>query len=135
MAEEVVSRIAYLLAAVCQRLFGMVRPKRATTLQPLLDLSPYQQRALALFDPLRRAAVPEERLRELGVFADQLEALVEELKQLQTSRATYQPLEDLHVKIRKLLAQDFPFRSKIAKVWLEAEEALRKFVTLDPHGK
>jgi Ca-activated chloride channel family protein len=97
---------------------------------PVLDLTAYRKRSLELLDHLQKgaAADPGGRLSELGVFAEKLTALVADLKTIGAPKALYRPLEKLLVQIQALLAKENPFASKIAKLWLKAEEVLRAFV-------
>jgi Ca-activated chloride channel family protein len=109
---------------------GMMKSAGVNPPSPPLELTAYRKRALGLLDHLQKGAGAEAegRLRELGVLAEKLSLLVEDLKSVGAPKALYRPLEKLLEEIRKLLAKDFPFRSKVANLWLKAEEVLRAFV-------
>jgi hypothetical protein len=100
---------------------------------PPLDLTAYRKRALELLDHFQKGAGadPAGRLNELGIFAEKLAVLVADLRTIGAPTALYRPLEKLLDKIQALLAQEYPFPSKVAKLWLQAEEALRAFVIAD----
>ena len=94
-----------------------------------LDLSAYRRRAADLLELLKSGAAlsGSQRLRELGVLAVQLKALLEDLASVGAPPLELQPLQKLHAELTALLEQPSPDETAVARLWAQAEEVLRVF--------
>jgi Ca-activated chloride channel family protein len=94
-----------------------------------VDLTAYRGRARQLLDVLNKGSTAEaaERLRTLGVLAEKLQALVEDLKTVGAPGPVIKPLEKVVKDLRQLLAAKRPPEGRIAQLWTQAAEVLQAF--------
>jgi hypothetical protein len=94
-----------------------------------LDLSAYRRRAAELLELLKGGAAlsGSQRLRELGVLAVQLKALLEDLASVGAPPLELQPLQKLQAELTALLEQPSPDEAAVARLWAQADKVLRVF--------
>jgi Ca-activated chloride channel family protein len=92
-----------------------------------MDLSAYRKRAAELLESLKgcQETDPLPWLRALGLVAEKLAALIEDLKSVGAGAAEIPPLEKLVAEVRSLLTKKRPEARKIASLWTRAEELLQ----------
>jgi Ca-activated chloride channel family protein len=94
------------------------------------DLTAYRQRAEQLWEKLAACDVPS--LRELGVLAVQLEALLDDLLSVGAGDAELRPLSDLLRDLVQLTAQPTPDAAEVNRLWALAAERLAAFAGSPP---
>jgi Ca-activated chloride channel family protein len=96
---------------------------------PTLDLSAYRRRAVDLLEPINSGSPLSgpRRLRELGVLAVSLKALIEDLTSVGAPPLELRPLQTLLADLTALLEQTSPDEAEVEKLWAQAEEVLRVF--------
>jgi hypothetical protein len=95
-----------------------------------VDLAAYRQRALELLEGLRKCTSTDGflRLRALGVLAEKLQALVEDLRSIGAANSVIDPMEKVIAELRKAKADQQPDEVQIAQVWSRVEDVLTAFV-------
>jgi Ca-activated chloride channel family protein len=116
---------------ILRRLFGaMGQGSRAADAAAAEDLSAYRPRARMLLERLKSctATEPAARLSELGILLVQLQALLEDMRSVAITGQAVEPLQQLVVDLRQLVAQDQPTPAEVDQVWSQAEMVLGTFV-------
>jgi Ca-activated chloride channel family protein len=107
----------------------IAKPGNQVSAPKLLDLSAYRRRAQELLERLENHLDQDRtlRLREFGILAGKLEALIEDLKSVHAGANEVQPLEKLLQELRGLLAKVRPEDAEVVSLWSSAEIVLRAF--------
>jgi Ca-activated chloride channel family protein len=118
-----------------------VRELKATTRTPGkvddgLDLTAYRRRAQDMLEALNKGKGTRDGdgVRGLGILAEKLAALIDDLKSIGAAAAVLRPLEKLCGELQQLLNSE-PKDTEVARLWAESEKVLRAFAGVEAAAK
>ena len=93
------------------------------------DLTAYRRRAAELLERLRQSTAADTtgKRTALGILAERLSALIEDLQSVGAPAAEIDPLLDLLRRLREMLADIQPYDSEITGLWSDATRLLQVF--------